>query len=279
MVVRVPGWPYQRGFGGHFHNDNSWLHSTSPGSSSRCPPVRRRPRLLRTLVGMAAAEDASGVRRADRAVSLPGPARARRQRAGTVSAAAGVGADAAVRDEGRLHVLGESAAETLVVTFGNGVGMSRRGIAACGVRADVYDLRWLAPLPAEHLLVIARGYGSVLVVDETRRSGGVSERVVRRWSTGLWRVVRRVTSADSVIPLGPAAATVLLSEAQVAAAARPQTPPPLPPPAPPTTALTPDSDPNCHPAPAQLIHGDTEDRYDPLRVLIVKSVSRVCGRA
>src|SRR5690606_29305727 len=86
-------------------------------------------------------------------------------------------------------------------------------------RADLYDLRWLAPLPAEHLSCVARGYASVLVVDETRRSGGVSERVLTALVDADYAgTMRRVTSEDSVIPLGPAAGAVLLDEATIAAA-------------------------------------------------------------
>jgi 2-oxoisovalerate dehydrogenase E1 component len=60
----------------------------------------------------------------------------------------------------------------------------------------------------------------VLVVDETRRTGGVSEAVVTALVDGGFAGrVRRVTSEDSLVPLGDAALHVLLSEAQVEAAA------------------------------------------------------------
>ena len=82
------------------------------------------------------------------------------------------------------------------------------------------DLRWLAPLPEDALNDAARGFDSVLVVDETRRSGGVSEAVVAALVDGGYRGrISRVTSADSFIPLGPAAETVLLSEDDIVAAA------------------------------------------------------------
>ena len=68
-----------------------------------------------------------------------------------------------------------------IVTFGNGVRMSLRVAARLRPRAPgvrVMDLRWLAPLPAEDILREATMTGRVLVADETRRSGGVSEAVV-----------------------------------------------------------------------------------------------------
>ena len=78
------------------------------------------------------------------------------------------------------------------------------------------DLRWLAPLPVEALTDVAAGFDAVLVVDETRRSGGVSEGVVAALvDSGYDGRLARVTSADSFIPLGPAAETVLLGEADI----------------------------------------------------------------
>ena len=83
------------------------------------------------------------------------------------------------------------------------------------------DLRWLAPLPAEDILREATATGRVLVADETRRSGGVSEGVVTALADGGFQGrIARVTSADSFIPLGDAAAAVLLSEEDIEAAAR-----------------------------------------------------------
>ena len=104
----------------------------------------------------------------------------------------------------------------LVVTFGNGVGLSRRAIERSGVDATVYDLRWLAPLPVLHLLSVAAAFPRVLVVDETRRSGGVSEGVMTALVEGGYGgSIARVTAEDSFIPLGPAAAHVVLTEDDV----------------------------------------------------------------
>ena len=68
-----------------------------------------------------------------------------------------------------------------ILTWANGLRMSlrvARALEARGVRARVVDLRWLAPLPLDDLLREASATGRVLVVDETRRSGGVSEGVL-----------------------------------------------------------------------------------------------------
>jgi 2-oxoisovalerate dehydrogenase E1 component len=88
-----------------------------------------------------------------------------------------------------------------------------------GVR--VLDLRWLAPLPVEDLLREATTTGRVLVVDETRRSGGVSEGILATLiDHGHSGRLARVTSHDSYVPLGAAAQHVLLSEQTIETAAR-----------------------------------------------------------
>jgi 2-oxoisovalerate dehydrogenase E1 component len=105
------------------------------------------------------------------------------------------------------------------VTFGNGVGMARRAAERAGVAASIFDLRWLAPLPILHLLAVVAAFPRVLVVDETRRSGGVSEGVVTALVEGGYSgLVQRVTAEDSFIPLGPAASHVVLTEDDVLAA-------------------------------------------------------------
>jgi 2-oxoisovalerate dehydrogenase E1 component len=83
----------------------------------------------------------------------------------------------------------------------------------------VLDLRWLAPLPIEAVTRAADDFGTLLVVDETRRSGGVSEGIVAALvDNGYEGRLARVNSADSFIPLGPSAETVLLGESDIVTA-------------------------------------------------------------
>ena len=123
---------------------------------------------------------------------------------------------------GRARTHGDGA-DLTVVTFGNGLRMSLRvakrlGDRGIGVR--VVDLRWLAPLPVDDVLREAGVTGAVLVVDETRRTGGVSEGVVAALvDAGFSGRVARVCSEDSFVPLGDAALTVLVSEDDVERAA------------------------------------------------------------
>lgn len=224
LVVRIAGLAYQRGFGGHFHNDNSVAALLDiPGLVVAVPcGAAEAPGLLRSLAGIARAEGRPTVFLEPIALyhsrdTLPGDGAALAPYPPPDRWAESL----PDRDEGRLHVLGERPASVLVVTFGNGVGMTHRALAAARAldphaRADLYDLRWLAPLPREHLLAAARDYEGVLVVDETRHSGGVGERVITALIEGGYRgAIARVASIDSFIPLGPAAASVLLGEGEI----------------------------------------------------------------
>ncbi len=260
MVVRIPGLAYQRGFGGHFHNDNSLaVLRDIPGIVVGVPSsAAEAPGMVRALAGMALAEGRVCVL-VEPIALYHGRDVTKGDGAATARYAAPEGwADTlADRDEGRLHRTtagGDPGGDVLVVTFGNGVAMTRRALAtlalqhrACPLppftsaqllpstpqqlcrseqggldlpaRVDLYDLRWVAPLPADHLAHTAHGYAAVLVVDETRRSGGVSEGVVTALVDHGYRgTIRRVTSEDSVIPLGPAADAVLLAEPDIVAA-------------------------------------------------------------
>ena len=218
MVVRIAGYGYQRGFGGHFHND-----------------------------------DAVGVLRDIPGLVLASPARPNDAAAMLATCAASALVDGSVcvflepialyhtrdlldeGDEGWVkHLPGEhvplGSARTYgdgddltIVSWANGLYLSVRvahRLAARGVNARVLDLRWLAPLPVEDILREANATGRVLVVDETRRTGGVSEGVLAALvDAGFEGRMARVASKDSFVPLGDAARLVLVSEDEIEDAA------------------------------------------------------------
>jgi 2-oxoisovalerate dehydrogenase E1 component len=126
---------------------------------------------------------------------------------------------------GRARVYSVGPVQDLtIITFGNGVRLSLRAaarLAADGIGCRVVDLRWLSPLPVADIVRESASTGRVLVVDETRRSGGVGEGVLAALvDTGYVGVARRVAAVDSFIPLGPAAGHVLVSEDEIVQAAR-----------------------------------------------------------
>jgi 2-oxoisovalerate dehydrogenase E1 component len=96
-----------------------------------------------------------------------------------------------------------------------------RIIAESAIASTVLDLSRLAPLPTEEMLSIGRAFDHVLVVDETRATGGVAESVLAALVDAQWPGrAARVASADTFVPIGPAAQHVLLSEDEIVSAAR-----------------------------------------------------------
>ncbi|MGW2661918.1 thiamine pyrophosphate-dependent enzyme [Nocardia tengchongensis] len=219
VVVRIAGLAYQKGFGGHFHNENSLAALRDIPGLVLAVPARAddAAAMLRTCVAAARVDG--------RVCVFVEPIALYHTRdlyrggdGGWLAPISG----ARHAEIGRARVYG-AGADLTVVTFGNGVPMSlrvARRLAERGMDARVLDLRWLAPLPVEDLLDHARATGRVLIADETRRSGGVSEAVYTALlDAGFAGRMARVTSADSFVPLGPAATTVLLDEAAIEAAA------------------------------------------------------------
>ncbi|MBB4916673.1 thiamine pyrophosphate-dependent enzyme [Streptosporangium saharense] len=225
MVVRVASYAYQKGFGGHFHNDNSVA-------------------ALRDIPGLVVASPA----RPDDAASMLRTCLAAARTDGSVCVFLEPIALYNTRDLfeegdngwlapyvpparwtethvpiGRARSYGDGH-DLTIVTFGNGLRMSLRAavrLTAEGYGCRVLDLRWLSPLPVEDVLRAAELTGKVLIADETRRSGGVSESIVAGLvDAGFTGRIARVTSSDSFVPLGDAARHVLLSEAEIEDAAR-----------------------------------------------------------
>jgi 2-oxoisovalerate dehydrogenase E1 component len=212
MVVRIAGLAYQKGFGGHFHNDNGLaVLRDIPGLVLAVParPEDAGP-MLRSCIAAAAADGQVSVFLEpialyhERDLLTPGD----RGWLGPYSVTGHIPIGSA-----QTHTAGSDAT---VLTFGNGLRMSLRvaGLLADeGLRLRVVDLRWLMPLPVDDILREADATGRVLVVDETRHSGGVGEGIVTALvERGFAGPIVRVASRDSYIPLGDAANTVLLSE-------------------------------------------------------------------
>jgi 2-oxoisovalerate dehydrogenase E1 component len=218
LVVRIAGYAYQKGFGGHFHNDDSVAALRDIPGVVVASPARAddAAAMLRTCVSAARVDGRVCIHLEPialyhtRDLYEPGDG-------GWLAPTTGDPADI-----GRARIYGDGTAMT-IVTFANGVPMSLRAarrLSRRGIHARILDLRWLAPLPVDDLLQHARATGRVLIADETRRSGGVSESVCAALiDAGFGGPIARVTSADTFVPLGPASTTVLLSESDIEAAA------------------------------------------------------------
>jgi 2-oxoisovalerate dehydrogenase E1 component len=218
MVVRVAGYGYQKGFGGHFHNDDSIAAMRDIPGVVIASPARPDDAAAMLQGCVAAAATAGAVCLYLEPIALyhtkdlhsDGDEQWLAPLRGTPAPI------------GRARTYGDGA-DLTILTFGNGLWMSlrvARRLERLDISARVVDLRWLAPLPVEDMLREAQATGRVLIVDETRETGGVGEGVLAELLANGYRgAVDRVASRDSFIPLGDAALQVLLSEDTIEAAA------------------------------------------------------------
>ncbi len=276
MVIRIAGWGYQKGFGGHFHNDNSIAALRDVPGLIVCTPSRGDDavKMLRTCMALAQVDgrviafiepialymtrDLYEPKDGLWSFAYPPPdeflplGEGRVYRDGVVSDSAAPATGGVVakmgtkgrRDEERKvqkskkprvqtggdrqptidsqkSSLNAPADDLTILTFANGVPMSLRAAKALRekhkVHVRVVDLRWLNPLNETLIIEQSQATGRVLVVDEGRRTGGVSEAILALiQEQGGSRVKSaRLTARDTYIPLGPAADYVLPQDREV----------------------------------------------------------------
>lgn len=223
MVMRIASLGYQRGFGGHFHNDNSITALRDiPGLVIGCPSRGDDAvTMLRTLAALAHEDGRVAAFLEPIALYMTKDLHAPEDGLWTFDHPAP--GEYMAPFEPRVY--GEDQQDLLIISYGNGVPMALRCAQKLqesrqvGVR--VLDLRWIKPLNLEAIATHAAACASVLVFDEGRPDGGVGEAVVTALvEAGLAdRPIQRLTGADSYIPLGDAANLILASEEELLARA------------------------------------------------------------
>lgn len=218
MVLRIAGLGYQKGFGGHFHNDNSIaVLRDIPGVIIACPSNGRdAAMMMREAVRLARVEQ--------RVVVFLEPIALYPMR------------DLFADKDGAFMELYPSPDQTVsvgevgqfgagkdvaIVTYGNGCYLSRKAQAVLderGISARVIDLRWLAPLPKEALMQALESCAHVLIVDECRTTGSQSEGLMAIFAEAGIASFARVTAEDTFIATGPAYAAPLPSVDDIVAA-------------------------------------------------------------
>ena len=232
MVIRIAGLGYQKGFGGHFHNDNSFaVFRDIPGLVLACPSNGQDAvEMLRNCVRLADEEQRVVVFLEPIALYMTKdlhetgdglwsfdyfpPAEQVRNPS-----------EQTARVSEQLTVASYGQGEDLcLLSYGNGYYLSRQAeplLAALGINCRVVDLRYLAPLDQQGILEQVSACRHVLIVDECRQTGSISEALISLLienGISLPQVVR-VTAEDSFIPLGKAAYCVLPSVEQIVNAA------------------------------------------------------------
>ena len=213
MVVRIAGLPYQKGFGGHFHNDNSLtVFRDIPGLVIAVPSSGRDAvAMMRECVRLAHEEQRLVVFVEPIALYMTRDLHEEGDGGWTsVYEAPGQGAIAV----GEIGVHG-AGTDIAIISYGNGYYLSRQAeklLAEQGVAARVIDLRWIAPLAEDALLDAIAPCASVLVVDECRITGSQSEALLALLTERApGKAVARLAATDSFIPLARAATYTLPS--------------------------------------------------------------------
>lgn len=217
MVIRIASLAYQRGFGGHFHNDNSIsVLRDIPGLIVACPSNGPdAAKMLRTCVKMAYEQG--------RIVAFLEPIALYMMKDlhqvgdnGWLFHYPDVNETIEV---GEVHAHGQG--DTVILTYGNGYYLSRQAQQQLKqkhqIDVKVVDLRWLNPLPEQAILKLVTSAKRILIVDEGRRSGSVSEGIITLLIDSGKQLppIKRITGEDCFIPLGNAWQHVLPSSEQI----------------------------------------------------------------
>lgn len=219
MVLRIAGLGYQKGFGGHFHNDNSLaVLRDIPGIVIACPSDGAEAALMmREAVRLAREEQ--------RVVVFIEPIALYPMRDLHAAKDGGWMRPYPAPDQsiplGEVGQHGEGS-DLAIVTYGNGRYLSTQAQAdleARGIKTRIIDLRWLAPLPAEALIAAAKGCKHVLIVDECRTTGSQSEALMALFVEQGISLLARHAAGDCFIATGPAYAATLPSKESILAAA------------------------------------------------------------
>lgn len=221
MVIRIAGLPYQKGFGGHFHNDNSLaIFRDIPGVIVAVPSNGEDAvKMLRTCTEEAWERGRVVVFVEPIALYMTRDLHAENDKLWTGTFPK-PGEKIAL---GEFGVWGQSKDFT-IVTYGNGVYYSRQAAKILedqhGIKTKIIDMRWMAPLDGDKLLKEIGDCQHVLIVDECRKTGSWSEWMCGLILENLGRFtkaprVKVVAADDCFIPLGKAAAAGLPSRDEI----------------------------------------------------------------
>ncbi|MCS5710122.1 thiamine pyrophosphate-dependent enzyme [Candidatus Berkiella aquae] len=212
MVIRIAGLAYQKGFGGHFHNDNAigFLREI-PGLIIACPSTAKDAALmLKQCVKLAQAEQRVVVFLEPIALYMLKDYHAK-------------GDNLALchypkQEEiffGEIGLEGDIKSKRAIISYGNGMLLARQAAHILErnyqMTIKLIDCRWLAPLPVAALQTALSEIEEIIIVDECRQTGSLSEQLVT-WiveNISPLPAIKRICAQDTFIPIGNAWQTIL----------------------------------------------------------------------
>ena len=218
MVLRIPGLAYQKGFGGHFHNDNSLtIFRDIPGLILAVPSNGADAvKMLRTSVREAYENG--------RVVIFIEPIALYMTRdLYTEKDGKWLNVYPDIKEEvavGEFMTYGNGRSLT-IITYGNGLYLSLKAKKAIESKTKkkikVIDLRWLAPINIPKIIASIGRCNKILIVDECRKTGCHGENIYLKLSQNSNKKLKIKLHAaeDSFIPLGASATATLPSEESI----------------------------------------------------------------
>ena len=214
MVLRIPGLAYQKGFGGHFHNDNSLsVFRDLPGIIVACPSngldavkmlrravyesyINSRITVFIEPIALYMVKDLHKPK--DKKWSFKYP---------SIKEDISVG-------EFAVHGQGSS---LIIISYGNGFYLSMKAKIEIEKKLNkkikIIDLRWLSDTNIVSLMKSMGKCAKILVVDECRKNGCYGEGLVTDIHSASTKPlkIRLHAAENSFIPLGKAATVTLPS--------------------------------------------------------------------
>ncbi|WP_250658068.1 thiamine pyrophosphate-dependent enzyme [Alkalimarinus coralli] len=231
MVIRVAGLGYQKGFGGHFHNDNSLaVFRDIPGVVIACPSNGNdASKMLRSCIKFAWEQKRVVIFVEPIALYMTRDLHEEGDGEWSHVFEPALSGDAANLDSDTLesdtferidvgqigiHIERNKRADNhsetadgarrsiVIISYANGYYLSRRASKILSERYNVFvkviDLRWLSEIDEATLISEAERFENILVVDECRKTGSLSEGLM----TLLMENIGRTINNPSVSNLG-----------------------------------------------------------------------------
>jgi 2-oxoisovalerate dehydrogenase E1 component len=222
MVIRVAGLGYQRGFGGHFHNDNSLaVLRDIPGIVIACPSNGHDAVLmLRESLRLAREEQRVVVFIEPIALYMTRDLHQPEDGLWThpyplVDSELTVTFDTVgIRGNGT---------DLAIISYANGFYLSAQAEKILrkehGIACRIIDIRWIAPVPEIAIINATADCKHVLIVDECRSTGSQSESLMTLFAEKSNQSPARLAARDSFIATGPAYGVTMPSRDDIVNAA------------------------------------------------------------
>ena len=207
MVLRVAGLAYQKGFGGHFHNDNSLsVFRDIPGLILAVPSTGKEAvQMLRTCTKEAYENGRVCIFVEPIALYMtkdlytPGD--------GLWQFSYPENNDQV--EIGEFLIFGQSD-DYAIVTYGNGYYYSLQAVKELkneqGLDVKVINLRWLTNIDQQKLFFELSRTKNILIVDECRKTGCLGEALLgQMYENNIGKKLKLLAADDCFIPLGRAA--------------------------------------------------------------------------